>query len=152
MLAAVAGGCELDSRSVERIVEHSALPDRDMLPHSPLIRNEKNRLTNGHQRPFPVNSPNQYQVNFVKNSGKFYSSKNQIVQKFNFQHFIPVKTRNFRWNLNSRVAHRVLARQSARAPITWRLAERATRSVALNITQIPVFTTPTLTSWKMIID
>ena len=84
MLAAVAGGCELDSRSVERIVEHSALPDRDMLPHSPLIRNEKNRLTNGHQRPFPVNSPNQYQVNFAKNSGKFYSSKIKSFKNLSF--------------------------------------------------------------------
>lgn len=94
MLAAVAGGCELDSRSVERIVEHSALPDRDMLPHSPLIRNEKNRLTNGHHRPFPVNSPNQYQVNFVKNS--YAQSGKFKLQKFKFQHLISFKIRNLR--------------------------------------------------------
>lgn len=63
MLATV-GGCELDSRSVERIVEHSALPEREMLPHSPLIRNEKVRMNNGHFRPCQsLNSPNNaYQV------------------------------------------------------------------------------------------
>lgn len=60
MISAVAG-CELDSRSIERIVEHSALPEREMLPNSPLIRSEKPRINNGHQfRPSvqSLNSPN----------------------------------------------------------------------------------------------
>ena len=65
MISAVAG-CELDSRSIERIVEHSALPEREMLPNSPLIRSEKPRINNGHQfRPSvqSLNSPNHaYQV------------------------------------------------------------------------------------------
>ena len=77
-------GCELDSRSVERIVDHTAIPDSPaQTPQSPLPRshpnsmdrpNEKNRqmphpngIANGHFRNNSmVNSPiRAYQVRFL---------------------------------------------------------------------------------------
>ena len=51
-------GCELDSRSVERIVDHSALPDSPaQTPQSPVPRSSMDRPSDKN-RPMPNGVPN----------------------------------------------------------------------------------------------
>jgi len=54
-------GCELDSRSVERIVEHSSFPERSKM-HQNHIYTENPRMTNGTYRPNACNQNGLRQV------------------------------------------------------------------------------------------